>query len=455
MTTSKNYKVFVVEDNEWFNKMLVHCLTQNPDIEVKSFFNGADLLKALHEKPDAITLDYRLPDMNGSALLQQIKAFNPQLEVIMISEQNDIEVAVELLKLGAYDYLIKNTDLNSRLLNNINNLLKRTHLEKRIEYLQEEVEQKFNFSNSIIGQSEVMKKVFSVLEKASASNINVSITGDTGTGKELVAKAIHYNSERKNKPFIAVNMAAIPKELIESELFGYEKGAFTGANEKRKGKFLEANTGTIFLDEIAEMDLAMQSKLLRVLQEREVTPLGSSTPQKIDCKLIIATHENLKKLVDEKRFREDLFFRIMGLNIHLPPLHERDKDLLFIAKKCIEEFCKSNKMPIKSLKEDACKKLLTYPFPGNVRELKSVIEVGIVLADGPEIEAENIIFQHADTLTQVATEEKTMRQYNYEIISLLLKKHGEDIPTVAKILDISSATIYRILKEFSSTQTTA
>ncbi|MDI1232685.1 MAG: sigma-54 dependent transcriptional regulator [bacterium] len=455
MTTSKNYKVFVVEDNEWFNKMLVHCLTQNPDIEVKSFFNGADLLKALHEKPDAITLDYRLPDMNGSALLQQIKAFNPQLEVIMISEQNDIEVAVELLKLGAYDYLIKNTDLNSRLLNNINNLLKRTHLEKRIEYLQEEVEQKFNFSNSIIGQSEVMKKVFSVLEKASASNINVSITGDTGTGKELVAKAIHYNSERKNKPFIAVNMAAIPKELIESELFGYEKGAFTGANEKRKGKFLEANTGTIFLDEIAEMDLAMQSKLLRVLQEREVTPLGSSTPQKIDCKLIIATHENLKKLVDEKRFREDLFFRIMGLNIHLPPLHERDKDVLFIAKKCIEEFCKSNKMPIKSLKEDACKKLLTYPFPGNVRELKSVIEVGIVLADGPEIEAENIIFQHADTLTQVATEEKTMRQYNYEIISLLLKKHGEDIPTVAKILDISSATIYRILKEFSSTQTTA
>ena len=165
--------------------------------------------------------------------------------------------------------------------------------------MQEEVEQKFNFSNSIIGQSEAMKKVFSVLQKACASNINVSITGDTGTGKELVAKAIHYNSERKNKPFIAVNMAAIPKELIESELFGYEKGAFTGANEKRKGKFLEANSGTIFLDEIAEMDLSMQSKLLRVLQEREVTPLGSSTPQKIDCKLIIATHENLKKLVLE------------------------------------------------------------------------------------------------------------------------------------------------------------
>ena len=455
MTTSKNYKVFVVEDNEWFNKMLVHCLTQNPDIEVKSFFNGADVLKALHEKPDVITLDYRLPDINGSMLLQQIKAINPSTEVIIISEQNEIEVAVELLKQGAYDYLIKNTDLNSRLLNNINNIIKRSHLEKRIEYLQEEVEQKFNFSNSIIGQSEAMKKVFSVLQKACASNINVSITGDTGTGKELVAKAIHYNSERKNKPFIAVNMAAIPKELVESELFGYEKGAFTGANEKRKGKFLEANSGTIFLDEIAEMDLSMQSKLLRVLQEREVTPLGSSTPQKIDCKLIIATHENLKKLVEQKRFREDLFFRIMGLNIHLPPLHERDKDVIFIAKKCIEEFCKANKMQVKNLREDACKKLLTYPFPGNVRELKSVIEVAIVLADGLEIEAENIIFQHADTLTQVVTEEKTMRQYNYEIISIMLKKHGDDIPTVAKILDISSATIYRVLKEFKSVNVNA
>ncbi len=453
MIVSKNYKVFVVEDNEWFNKMLVHCLKQNPDIEVKSFFNGNDLIKALHEKPDVITLDYSLPDMNGSDLLHQIKVFNPHLEVIIISEQNDIEVAVELLKQGAYDYLIKNTDLNSRLLNNINNLLRRSHLEKRIETLQEEVEQKFNFHNSIIGQSEAMKNVFSVLQKACSSNINVSITGDTGTGKELVAKAIHYNSDRKNNPFVAVNMAAIPRELLESELFGYEKGAFTGANEKRKGKFAEANGGTIFLDEIAEMDLSMQSKLLRVLQEREVTPLGSSTPLKIDCKLIIATHQNLKKLVEQKLFREDLFFRIMGLNIHLPPLREREKDVLFIASKCIEEFCKANKMPLKTLKEDACKKLLTYPFPGNVRELKSVIEVAIVLADGVEIEAENIVFQHADTLTQVATEEKTMRQYNYEIISLLLKKHNDDIQMVSKILDISPATIYRVLKEFKSVGT--
>ncbi|MES2618673.1 MAG: sigma-54 dependent transcriptional regulator [Bacteroidota bacterium] len=449
MSAGRNIKAFVVEDNDWFNKMVVHCLSQNPDIEVKSFFNGKDLLKSLHELPDIITLDYRLPDINGDELLKKIKEFRPSIEVIIISEQDDIEVAVELLKLGAYDYLIKNTDLNSRLFNNVNHLIKKMSLEQRLETLQEEVEQKYNFSSSIIGQSEAMKQVFTLLPKACSSNINVSITGETGTGKELVAKAIHYNSDRKNKPFIAVNMAAIPKELMESELFGHEKGAFTGAAEKRKGKFVEANGGTLFLDEIAEMDLSMQSKLLRVLQEREVTPVGSNAIIKIDCKLIVATHQNLKKLSDEKLFREDLYYRILGLNIHLPPIRERDKDVLLIAKKQIADFCKSNKMTVKNLTEKACHKLMSYPFPGNVRELKSIIEVATVMADGNEITDDNIIFPHADMLTRVVTEETTMRTYTYRIIAAMLKKHNDDIPAIGKILDISPATIYRILKEFN------
>lgn len=449
MTRSQSYKVFVVEDNDWFNKMIVHSLSQNPDISVSSFYNGADLLKSLHETPNVITLDYKLPDTTGKILLQKIKEFNPNIEVIIISEQDDIEVAVELLKQGAYDYLVKSPDMHSRLFNNVNNLLKKSSLEDRIEYLQKEVERKFNFSNSIIGQSKAILEIFSLLEKASSSNINVSITGETGTGKELVAKAIHYNSDRKNKPFVAVNMAAIPKELVESELFGHEKGAFTGAIEKRKGKFVEANGGTIFLDEIAEMDLSMQTKLLRVLQEREVTPVGSNTAIKIDCKLVIATHQDLKKLVDEKKFREDLFFRIMGLKINLPPLRDRGHDALLIAKKHIEEFCKSNQMPIKTLSEKACQKLLAYPFPGNIRELKTVIEVAVVMSDSSEIEDHHITFQHSDLITQVSNEELTLREYTYKIIRLLLSKYSNDIPKVSKVLDISPATIYRILKEFN------
>ena len=449
MSRAQNYKVFVVEDNDWFNKMIVHSLSQNPEINVRNFFNGADLLKALHEVPDVITLDYKLPDTTGDVLLKKIKEFNPKIEVIIISEQNDIEVAVELLKQGAYDYLVKSPDMHSRLFNNVNKLLQKSNLEDRIEYLQKEVETKFNFSNTIIGQSKPILDIFSMLQKASSSNINVSITGETGTGKELVAKAIHYNSERKNKPFVAVNMAAIPRELIESELFGHEKGAFTGAIEKRKGKFAEANGGTIFLDEIAEMDLSMQTKLLRVLQEREVTPVGSNTPVKIDCKLIIATHQDLKKLVEEKKFREDLFFRIMGLKINLPPLRDRGHDVLLIAKKHIEEFCKSNQMPNKILSEKACQKLLAYPFPGNVRELKTVIEVAVVMADTEEIEDHHIMFQHSDLISQITTDELTLREYTYKIIRILLSKYNDDIPKVSKILDISPATIYRVLKEFN------
>jgi two-component system response regulator AtoC len=449
MLRNKNYKVFVVEDNDWFNKMIAHSLSQNPDIIVKSFFNGNDLLKALHEVPDVITLDYKLPDTTGNVLLNKIKEFNPKIEVIIISEQDDIEIAVELLKQGAYDYLVKSPDMHSRLFNNVSNLLKKSKLEDRIEYLQNEVERKFNFSNTIIGQSKAILDIFSLLQKASSSNINVSITGETGTGKELVAKAIHYNSDRKNKPFVAVNMAAIPKELVESELFGHEKGAFTGAIEKRKGKFAEANGGTIFLDEIAEMDLSLQTKLLRVLQEREVTPVGSNTAIKIDCKLIIATHQDLKKLVEEKKFREDLFFRIMGLKIHLPPLRDRGHDVLLIAKKHIEEFCQSNQMAIKSLSEKACQKLLSYPFPGNVRELKTVIEVAVVMSDNHEIEDHNIMFQHSDLISQMSNDEHTLREYTFKIIIMMLTKYHDDVQKVSKILDISPATIYRILKEFN------
>ncbi|MEM9987718.1 MAG: DUF1108 family protein, partial [Bacteroidota bacterium] len=217
--------IFVVEDDEWFQELLIHNLELNPDFEVKAFSSGAEFLAQLHQRPQIVTLDYRLPDMDGEEILRKIKEFDTEIEVIAISEQSEIGTAVALIRQGAYDYIEKNNDIRDRLLNTINNIRKTNHLKERISTLQQEVGQKYDFEKSIIGQSDAIKKVFSLIEKAIKTNITVTVTGETGTGKELVAKAIHYGSKRKDQPFVAVNMAAIPSELIESELFGHEKGA--------------------------------------------------------------------------------------------------------------------------------------------------------------------------------------------------------------------------------------
>lgn len=441
------FTIYVVEDNEWYNKLLVHTLSLNPDYIVKSFSNAKDFLAQLETRPDVVTLDYVLPDMGGNEVMQKIKQFDPNIEVIIISEQNKINVAVELLHAGAYDYIVKERDIKNRLLNTINHIRKTTALKTKISTLENEVKKKYDFNESIVGNSAVMDKVKSLIEKALTTNITVIVTGETGTGKEVVAKAIHYNSSRGNKPFIAVNVAAIPSELIESELFGYEKGAFTGAAGRRIGKFEEAHEGTIFLDEIGEMDLAFQAKLLRVLQEREITRLGNNIPVKIDCRIIVATHRNLKEEVKKGKFREDLYYRLFGLPIDLPPLRDRENDILLLAKKFIQAFCKENKIPIKSLSEGAQKKLMSYSFPGNVRELKSIIDLAIVMGNYDEILPEDIILASFDVVSEVISQSQTLREYNLRIVNTYLQKFNNDIKRVAKELDISQATIYRMLKE--------
>jgi DNA-binding NtrC family response regulator len=317
------FKIFVVEDNEWYNKLLVYTLSLIPDYEVKSFFTGKDLLKCLNEAPDIVTLDYRLPDMSGLEILKSIKRENSDIQVILISEQEDINTVVTLLKLGAYDYITKSDDIKDRLLNTVHNIRKGIGLKQEISTLRKEIQKKFTFSQSIIGESIAIKGVYNLIEKALNSNITVVISGETGTGKELVAKAIHYNSTRKDNAFVAVNITAIPRELIESELFGHEKGSFTGASSRRIGRFEEATGGTLFLDEIGEMELNLQAKLLRVLQEKEIVRIGSNKPVKTDCRIIVASNKNLKDEVKKGNFREDLYYRLLGLPIELPPLRDR------------------------------------------------------------------------------------------------------------------------------------
>jgi transcriptional regulator with PAS, ATPase and Fis domain len=283
------------------------------------------------------------------------------------------------------------------------------------------------------------------MDKASTSNITVSITGETGTGKELVAKSIHFNSQRKAKSFVAVNVAAIPKDLIESELFGHEKGAFTGAISQRIGKFEEANKGTLFLDEIGELDINLQAKLLRVLQEKEFSRIGSNDIIKTDCRIIVATHKNLLKEVKKGNFREDLYYRILGLPIHLPPLREREHDVLLIAKYVIEQFCKENKLPVKSLSVEAKKLLLLQPFPGNIRQLKSMLELACVMSDSEEIIPEHLDIMMPQHIDINDKEHLTLKQYTTRIIQHYLDSNEYDVNKVAALLDIGRSTIYRMI----------
>jgi DNA-binding NtrC family response regulator len=440
-------RIFVVEDDPTYTKFLNYVLSLNPDFEVEVFNTGKQCLDNLHKKPLAIVLDYSLPDISGEEVLRRVKNFDPAMHVIMVSGQEKVGTAIHLLKLGAYDYIVKNEDTKELLLNAINNARRNVALINQINSLKQELVEKYEFGNSIIGTSKAIKNVFGLLEKAVRTNITVSITGDTGTGKELVAKAIHYNSPRKDKPFVPVNIAAIPKDLIESELFGHEKGAFTGAVTRRIGKFEEAQNGTIFLDEIGELDINLQAKLLRAVQEREVTRIGGSNTIKLDVRIVVATHKDLAEEVGQGRFREDLYYRLLGLPIHLPPLRERDNDVILIAKFFLNQFCEENNLEKKTLSRAAQEKILKYPFPGNVRELKSVIDLAAVMSNDDDIKPEDIKFSSALREDQPGMEDLTLREYNFRLIRHLLNKYDNNVIKVARKLDIGKSTLYRYLKE--------
>ena len=441
-----SFKIFMVEDDEMYAQLLSYHLSLNPDYEVETFATAKEFLNNIHRKPSLVTLDYSLPDMSGGDLLKKVKSQYAEIPVVIISGQEDIATAVKLLKEGAYDYIVKDDDAKDRIWNTVRNVRENISLRDEITHLREEIGKRYEFSKIIKGNSSAIKKVFAFMEKAAKTNITVSITGETGTGKELVAKAIHYNSTRSKKNFVAVNVAAIPRDLIESELFGHEKGAFTGAATRRIGKFEEAHRGTIFLDEIGEMDLNMQTKLLRVLQEKEFNRVGGNEVIKIDVRVIVATHRDLGEEVRKKNFREDLFYRLLGLPIKVPPLRSRGNDILLLSKFFIDEFCKENKLDKMTISPEAQKKLMKYPFPGNVRELKAVMELAAVMANNNQIEADSISFNSATSMSDMMLEETTLREYTNRIIKHFLDKYDNNVMLVAKKLDIGKSTIYRMLK---------
>lgn len=440
-------KIFVVEDDPTYLKMIEYVLQLNPDFEVHTFTTGRACLDKLYLKPDVVTLDYTLPDLDGVEVLKRIQHTDPSITVIILSGQTDIKTAVGLLRMGAYDYITKDEETKEKLINTIHHILQKKDLSTQVDTLKEELGKKYEFENTIIGKSAPMNKIFKLMEKAVNTDITVSVYGETGTGKEMVAKAVHYNSKRKKESFIAVNVAAIPSELIESELFGHEKGAFTGAVTRRIGKFEQANNGTIFLDEIGEMDLNMQAKILRVLQEKELVRIGGDKVVKLNARVIVATHRDLREEVEKGNFREDLYYRLLGLPVHLPPLRERGDDVLILAKYFLDVFTKDNGIGKKSISSDAQNKLRSYNWPGNVRELKAVIELAAVMANSDVIDENDITFHHAGKTNDLLLEEMTLREYTNKIISNFLAKYDNNVVAVADKLDMGKSTIYRMIKQ--------
>jgi DNA-binding NtrC family response regulator len=351
------------------------------------------------------------------------------------------------MKNGAYDYIMKAPDTRERLSNVIKNIYNTDQLKTENLLLKDAVREKYNFKNLIKGNSREIDHVFELMEKAIATNISVSISGETGTGKELVAKGIHYNSRRSNTPFIAVNVSAIPEGLVESELFGHEKGAFTGADFMKTGKFEQANSGTLFLDEIADLNINTQAKLLRVLQEREVIRLGGSENIPLDVRIITATHKNLGALVAEGEFRQDLYYRLLGLPIEVPPLRQRGNDIILLAKFFVDQFCKENDMDPKTISNEAKQVLLSYHYPGNIRELKAVMELSCVMASRSVINPVHLNMNVEENMQNLLATEKTLDEYNQEIILYFLNKYNQNVRMVASKLGIGKSTIYRMLQK--------
>lgn len=440
-------RIFLVEDDSWYGKMLEHSLALNPDNTVKLFRSAEEIMAHVSSVPDLLVLDYHLPGTSGEVLMGQLRKRYPQCPVVIVSGQREVSVAVSLFKSGIIDYLTKDDDTVDRLWKIVEQQRELVSLREEVVTLRKKVDNIQKDSRALIGSSKAIQQAQSLMDRAARSDLTVIITGETGTGKEVAARAIHEASDRKNGPFVAINVAAIPAELLESELFGHEKGAFTGAINRRIGKFEEAQEGTLLLDEIGELNPTLQAKMLRVLQENEVYRIGSNQAIKLNVRVIAATHRNLLEEVAAGRFREDLYYRLFGFIIQMPPLRERGNDIVLLAKHFADAYCERYQKPLKSFHQDSIKRMLQYPFPGNVRELKSVVEMAIVLAeDQPFIDPHHLQMHQMPRKKMGYNPHISLRDVQATFVQEALEAHNYDIMSVTKQIGISRSTIYRMAK---------
>ena len=383
-------KILVVDDEEIVLKSCRKIL-EGGGHQVHTVLSGREAFDLLEKEPfDIIFTDIKMPGIDGMEVLERVKEKYPDILVVMITGYSTVQSAVQAMKLGAFDYIPKPFTPDEVLIVVEKALEKKSLIYENI-YLRKELEAKYGFDN-IIGNSPKMQEVYKLIRKVAPTDSTVLIRGESGTGKELIARAIHFNSPRKQKPFVPVDCGVLASELLESELFGHVKGSFTGAIVTKPGLFEIADGGSIFLDEIGDVNQNFQSKLLRVLQEREFTPVGAVKSKKVDLRFIVATNKDLEKLVEEKQFREDLFYRFYVVSITIPPLRERKDDIPLLAYHFLRKYIKEMNKNIKSISVDAMNMLIAYSWPGNVRQLENVIERGIVMAEGDTITTEHLPF---------------------------------------------------------------
>ncbi len=371
------HKILIIDDEPAQVQALTGFLKKK-GFDVEKASAGQDGLKIIEKKPiDLVITDFKMPDIDGIEVLKRAKAINPEVDVIMMTAFGSIESAIEAMRAGAIDYLTKPVDLD-QLEILINKALEHKQLVSENRLLRQQLAEKFKFEQ-IISVSEAMEEAINVAGRSAPSKATVLITGESGTGKELIAKAIHFASPRKDRPFLAINCAALAENLLESELFGHEKGAFTGADRQRKGRFETANYGTLFIDEVGEIPLTMQVKLLRVLQEQAFERVGGSDPIRVDVRIVAATNRNLEELIEEGRFREDLYYRLNVVRINIPPLRKRKSDIPLLVDYFFKKYSIENNKEMRGISKEAMDLLMKYDYPGNVRELENIIEQAVVL----------------------------------------------------------------------------
>jgi two-component system response regulator AtoC len=448
--------VFIIDDEKSIARLLTHWLKDKWKYNVEVFENGEEALKKLSLNPDLILLDIMLPDIDGIEILKRIKKIDEHLPVIMLSAQGSIEVAVEALRLGAFDYFPKPIDVQ-RLEPAVKNSIKNYDLVKELKLLRENVKKEYSFDN-VISADKKMQDVFKMVSKVLDNDITVLISGESGTGKELIARAIHFNGIRKDRPFVVVNCASIPRELLESELFGHEKGSFTGAYQRKIGKFEVAKEGTIFLDEVGELHMALQAKLLRVIQNKEFERVGGTEVIKTDVRIISATNKDLKAAVESKEFREDLYYRLSSYPIYVPALRERKGDVLILTEHFISLANKKLNKQVKGFSKKALKLIYEYDWPGNVRELENTIERCIILTDSDYIDIDAIpshIRVSEGSVSSIKTgdifSDDTIipfEKLKMEAIKHAIKVTDGNILESAKRLHIGRATLYRLMEKY-------